>query len=252
MARCSGLRRGWAARVRRWSADFSAASKGSALPVSWACCWASRSADSTSTTRFSSRERDRLCISSSSWPRCRLTSLRRVSCSASRADSRRAPSWASRASMRASMDWALESVVRRASSCWMISSFCHSRPLVNKPATASAATPSTQERGTSQASAGAGSGSGTGANVGSGAAATAGSGAGWTAGSVAGATAGSGAGGTRSGPVSTETGAGSGTDASAATGGGKGGKAEGLSLMEGLILATPGLPGCPQGPGVTR
>jgi hypothetical protein len=66
--------RGCAARARRWSAVRSAASSGSALPVSCVCCCARRSADSMSTTRFSSRERDRLCISSSSWVRCRATS----------------------------------------------------------------------------------------------------------------------------------------------------------------------------------
>jgi hypothetical protein len=33
-----------------------------------------RKADSMSTTRFSSRERDRLCINSSSWLRCKATS----------------------------------------------------------------------------------------------------------------------------------------------------------------------------------
>ena len=86
MALCRGARRGWAARSMRWLADFSAATSGSRLPVSWACCCASRMADSMSTTRFSSRERDRLCISSSSWLRCSATSLTRASATESRAD----------------------------------------------------------------------------------------------------------------------------------------------------------------------
>ena len=115
-ARCRALKRGCAARARRVSADLSAASRGSALPVSSACCCASRSSDSTSTTRFSSRERDRLCISSSSWLRCRLISPSRVSCNASRAASPRASSCASRAKVRASIAWAPESAWRRASS----------------------------------------------------------------------------------------------------------------------------------------
>jgi hypothetical protein len=64
----------------RWLALLRAATRGSRLPVSWACCCAMRMADSMSTTRFSSRERDRLCISSSSWLRCSATSPTRASC----------------------------------------------------------------------------------------------------------------------------------------------------------------------------
>ncbi|MCY1171530.1 hypothetical protein D9M73_116430 [compost metagenome] len=139
IARCRGFRRGWAARDRRRSADFSAATMGSTLPVSCACCWASRSPDSMSTTRFSSRERDRLCISSSSCVRCRLTSLMRVSWIASRAASSRVLSWAALARVRASIAWAPESVLRRASSSWILPSFCHNSPVANKPATTSAA-----------------------------------------------------------------------------------------------------------------
>ncbi len=115
-ARCKGFSRGCAARCRRWAAVVMAAIKGTALPVNWACCCASRKADSMSTTRFSSRERDRLCISSSSWARCKLTSLIRFSCKASRAVSSRALSCAALASVRASIDWAPESKLRRASS----------------------------------------------------------------------------------------------------------------------------------------
>ena len=102
-ARSNGLSRGWAARSKRSLADVMAAINGTALPVSWACCCASLSADSMSTTRFSSRERDRLCISSSSWVRCKLTSLMRFSWPASLAVSSRVASCAALASVRASM-----------------------------------------------------------------------------------------------------------------------------------------------------
>ena len=102
IARCNAVSLGCAARSTRWSADRSAASKGSTLPVSWACCWAKRIADSMSTTRFSSRERDRLCISSCSWVRCSEISLSRASNTATRAAVSRASSWAWRALARAS------------------------------------------------------------------------------------------------------------------------------------------------------
>ena len=146
MARCTGLRRGWAARTSRCSADFRAASRGSALPVSWACCWASRKLASISTTRLSSRERDRLRINSSSWLRCKLTSLSRVSVASSRADSSRVASCAWRASVRASMAWAPASVLRLASSSciWLI--FCHDKSAPTAPAKASKSSPSAQGR----------------------------------------------------------------------------------------------------------
>ena len=139
-ARCSGASRGWAAREIRWSAVLRALSSGSALPVRLACCCARRRDDSMSTTRFSSRERDRLCIRSSSCERCRATSLRRVSFTVRRAAVSRDSSWASRATVRASMAWVLVSVFCRASCCWMWSSFCHSRPPATRAATAISAT----------------------------------------------------------------------------------------------------------------
>ena len=139
-ARCSGASRGWAARDIRWSAVLRALSSGSALPVRLACCCARRRDDSMSTTRFSSRERDRLCIRSSSCERCRATSLRRVSFTVRRAAVSRDSSWASRATVRASMAWVLVSVFCRASCCWMWSSFCHSRPPATRAATAISAT----------------------------------------------------------------------------------------------------------------
>ena len=83
IARCSGARRGCAARPRRKSAIFSADTKGSMLPVSCACCCARRTAASISTTRFSSRERERLCISSSTCARCSETSVSLTSVTAS-------------------------------------------------------------------------------------------------------------------------------------------------------------------------
>ena len=109
MARCTGARRGWAARSMRWLALLSAATRGSRLPVSCACCCARRMADSMSTTRFSSRERDRLCMSSSSWLRCSATSLTRASATDRRAAVSRTSSSAWRAMVRASMACAPES-----------------------------------------------------------------------------------------------------------------------------------------------
>ena len=142
MARCSGLSLGCAARNTRWSAVFNAASSGSTLPVSCACCCARRTVDSISTTRFSSRERDRLCISSSSWVRCRATSLNLASDTASLAAVSCASSWAALAIMRASIDWAPESALCRANCSCMLDSFCHSKPLVIKATTATAPTTS--------------------------------------------------------------------------------------------------------------
>ena len=91
-ARSTGARRGWATLVSRCSAELSAANSGCTLPVSWACCCAKRIADSISTTKFSSRERDKLCISSSSWLRCRATSLSLASVTDRRAAVSRASS----------------------------------------------------------------------------------------------------------------------------------------------------------------
>ena len=158
MARCSGASRGWAARVMRWSADLRALSRGSALPVSWACCCARRSADSMSTTKFSSRERDRLCISSSSWVRCRATSLRRVSLTVWRVAVSRATSWASRATVRASMAWAWASAVCRASCSCVWPRRCQSMPLTTRAATATAATTATTVPDTPCGAAGAAAG----------------------------------------------------------------------------------------------
>jgi len=141
IARCTGARRGWAARSMRCWALLSAATRGSRLPVSCACCCASRTADSMSTTRFSSRERDRLCISSSSWLRCSATSLIRVSATDSLAAVSRTSSCACRAMVRASMASAPDSADWRASCSWMAPSFCHSMPLLS--AAAAAMAPST-------------------------------------------------------------------------------------------------------------
>ena len=123
--RCSGARRGCAARATRCSALLRAASSGSTLPVNWACCCASRIADSISTTRFSSRERDRLCINSSSWLRCSATSLRRASATAARAAVSRASSMACRATARASPDCAMLSALWRASCSCIAPKRCH-------------------------------------------------------------------------------------------------------------------------------
>ncbi len=139
-ARCTGARRGWAARSMRCCALLMEATSGCTLPVSWACCCARRTLASMSTTRFSSRERERLCISSSSWLRCRATSLSRVSCTARRADDSCASSLAWRARARASMAWRPASWLCCASACWMLPSFCHSSMLPASPMTASTAT----------------------------------------------------------------------------------------------------------------
>ena len=136
LARMRSMSRAWraaaapaaAARRARGAGrrPCSAASSGSTLPVSCACCCARRRADSMSTTRFSSRERDRLCISSSSCVRCSATSPTRVSASARRAAVSRAVSCAWRASVRASIDCASASALWRASCSWMPLTFCHS------------------------------------------------------------------------------------------------------------------------------
>ena len=120
----------------RWSPALSAASSGSALPVTCACCSARRTADSMSTTRFSSRERDRLCISSSSCERCSATSATRVSVSASRAAVSRTASCAWRASVRASMDCASASALWRASCSCMPLTFCQSASAITSATTA--------------------------------------------------------------------------------------------------------------------
>ena len=122
----------------RWSADFSAATSGSRLPVSWACCCASRMADSMSTTRFSSRERDRLCISSSSWVRCRDTSLSLASVSAWRAAVSRVCSMAWRAMARASTEAAPASALWRASCSCIPETFCQTKPLAASATVATA------------------------------------------------------------------------------------------------------------------
>jgi len=130
MARCTGFRRGWAARAMRWSAACSAEISGWAVPVSWACCCAKRSADSRSWTRLSSRERESVSISSSSWLRCRLTSDSRTSATASRACSSCVRASACAANRRASAACVALSWLRRASSCWVDPSFSHNRPLM--------------------------------------------------------------------------------------------------------------------------
>ena len=76
-ARWTRAKRGCAARERRKSTACKVSTTGSMLPLNWACCCAKASADSMSTSRFSSRARDRLCISSSNWLRCRATSASR-------------------------------------------------------------------------------------------------------------------------------------------------------------------------------
>jgi hypothetical protein len=139
MARWIGARRGWAARSMRCWALLSAATSGSRLPVSCACCWARRMAASMSTTRFSSRERDRLCMSSSSWLRCSADSFTRASSTLRRVLASRASSSAWRARVRASTAWVLESADWRASCSWMPPSFCHSSTLLTRAATARAA-----------------------------------------------------------------------------------------------------------------
>ena len=110
-ARCSGASRGCAARATRCSPALSAASSGCTLPVAWACSSARRTADSMSTTRFSSRERERLCISSSSWARCSVSSDTRVSSSARRAAASLTVSCAWRARARASVAWTVASAL---------------------------------------------------------------------------------------------------------------------------------------------
>ena len=138
IARCNCASRGCAARVTRWSALLSAATSGSTLPVNWACCCARRIADSMSTTRFSSRERDRLWIRSSSWVRCNATSLNLTSDSASRAAVSRVSSWAWRARVRASSACTPESALCRASCSRIADRRCHNSTLMSRASKASA------------------------------------------------------------------------------------------------------------------
>ena len=140
--------RGCAARERRWSAVRKAASSGSELPVSCVCCCARRSADSMSTTRFSSRVRERLCIRSSSCVRCSATSDRRASSTAWRATASRAMSWAWRASALASIAFAPVSALCRASCSWIVDRRCHSIRLDRRAALASSASTSKVARET--------------------------------------------------------------------------------------------------------
>ena len=138
IARSTGASRGWAARCRRCRADCRVASKGSALPVSWACCWAMRRPASMSTSRFSSRERERLWISSSSCPRCRATSPKRPSIRLSRAALSLTVSWACLAQALASSDCCPASWLWRASCSCMRMSFCQSSAERAKASTAMA------------------------------------------------------------------------------------------------------------------
>ncbi|OIQ67942.1 hypothetical protein GALL_504770 [mine drainage metagenome] len=132
---CTARRRicalGLGERTSRASALCRVAISGCTLPMSCACCCARRKAASMSTTRFSSRERDRLCMSSSSWLRCKATSLRRASSKAAR----EAVSWASasdwRATARASCDWVCASVLWRASCSCMLLTFCHNKTVAS-------------------------------------------------------------------------------------------------------------------------
>jgi hypothetical protein len=97
--------------------------------------------ESMSTTRFSSRDRDMLCMSSSNWVRCSDSSAMRASMTEVRAALSRARSWASRASVRASTDWEPDCADWRASCSWMLPSRCHSMPQAMSAATAMAPTP---------------------------------------------------------------------------------------------------------------
>ena len=138
MARCTGARWGCAVRSMRCWALCSAAIRGCMLPVSWACCCDMRSTDSRSTTRFSSRVRDRLLTSSSIWLRCRARSPSRVSTAVRRATASVTCSCAWRATVRASMDWVPASALWRASCSWMVPSFCHSSMLLTSASAATA------------------------------------------------------------------------------------------------------------------
>ncbi|MNY23983.1 hypothetical protein D3C86_1576710 [compost metagenome] len=148
MARCTGVSRGWAARSMRWAALRSVATSGSRLPVSCDCCCAMRIAVSMSTISVSSRVRDRLCTSSSSWLRCSVTSPTRASMTEMRAALSRATSCASRAMVRASIACVPESALWRASCSWMLLMRCHSMPL---PTSATTATVPTRYRARGEA-----------------------------------------------------------------------------------------------------
>ena len=141
MARNKGAKRGCATLVKRICDDCNAANSGWTLPVSCDCCWARRMADSISTTKFSSRERDRLCIKSSSCARCNDTSLNLASVTARRAAVSRASSSACLALTRASTAWVDTSEVCLASISWMPVSLNTVHTETKAPINASAATP---------------------------------------------------------------------------------------------------------------
>ncbi len=143
-ARITGARRGCAARSMRWRAFLSVATSGCRLPDSSACCWARRMEESMSTTRFSSRERDMLCRSSSSCVRCSDSSAMRASMTEVRAALSRARSWASRARVRASTDWEPDCADWRANCSWILPRRCQSMPQAMSAATATAPTPRTR------------------------------------------------------------------------------------------------------------
>ena len=136
MARCTGFRRGCAARWMRWSAACRADTSGCALPVSCDCCRARRREASRSWMRLSSRERESESISSSSWLRCKLTSDRRTSATPRRACS--SCTWASacEATVRASTTCSSTSCARRASSAWVVFRRCQSMPAMTSAAAA--------------------------------------------------------------------------------------------------------------------
>ena len=128
MARSTGASRGWATLDKRFCAACRATNRGCTLPVSSACCCAKPKADSISTTRFSSRERDRLCIRSSSWVRCNATSLKRASSKATLAAVSWVRSWAFLAMLLACMDsWPASALCLASISC-MLLNFCQSCP----------------------------------------------------------------------------------------------------------------------------
>ena len=141
MARNTGANRGCATLVKRNCEDCSAANSGCTLPVSCDCCWARRMADSMSTTRFSSRERDRLCIKSSSCARCKDTSLNLASVTAKRAAVSRANSSACLALTRASTAWVDTSEVCLARISWMPLSLNTVQTDTNAPINANVVTP---------------------------------------------------------------------------------------------------------------
>ena len=141
MARNKGANRGCATLVKRICDDCNAANSGCTLPVSCDCCCARRMADSISTTRFSSRERDKLCIKSSSCARCSATSLNLASVTAKRAAVSRANSSACLALTRASTAWVDTSEVCLANISWMPLSLNTVQTETNAPINANAVTP---------------------------------------------------------------------------------------------------------------